>query len=106
MCKFNLAVVCLFSVVSADFSKLKHLFRKHKKLQHDNGTDLLFRDLSTSTSAMGFGQQVNGYGCWCYFGTDVGKGKATPVDALDHLCQKVHHAYLRGFEQLVTSTII
>jgi len=34
-----------------------------------------------------------GYGCWCYFQDDVGKGKSDPVDVLDSICKVLHQGY-------------
>lgn len=34
-----------------------------------------------------------GYGCWCYFEEDHGKGKGEPVDQIDQFCRTLHHGY-------------
>jgi len=36
---------------------------------------------------------VNEYGCWCYFDTVWGRGRSAPVDDLDAMCQVLHHGY-------------
>jgi hypothetical protein len=36
---------------------------------------------------------MNEYGCWCYFGDDHGRGKGTPVDAIDEMCKVLHEGY-------------
>merc|ERR1711885_54604 len=36
---------------------------------------------------------MNEYGCWCYFGDDHGRGKGTPVDAIDEMCKNLHDGY-------------
>merc|ERR1711894_314224 len=33
---------------------------------------------------------MNEYGCWCYFNDDHGRGKGTPVDAIDEMCKTLH----------------
>ena len=37
--------------------------------------------------------RMSGYGCWCYFQEDVGKGKSHPVNAVDALCKILHQGY-------------
>ena len=34
-----------------------------------------------------------GYGCWCYFYDDVGRGKGTPVDEIDSFCKVLNDGY-------------
>jgi len=47
----------------------------------------------------GFGQsqaqidQLNEYGCWCFFDEDHGRGKAQPVDSIDEICKILHDGY-------------
>lgn len=54
-------------------------------------------DNSRSLSSMigdHFFDQMNGYGCWCYFDNDGhGKGKSNPKDDLDTFCKSLHEAY-------------
>jgi len=33
------------------------------------------------------------YGCWCYFNDNVGRGKGTPVDAIDGFCKTLQDGY-------------
>jgi len=33
------------------------------------------------------------YGCWCYFQTDHGRGKGQVQNAVDGICQVLHHGY-------------
>merc|ERR1712117_155672 len=33
------------------------------------------------------------YGCWCYFYDNVGRGKGTPVDEIDGFCKVLHDGY-------------
>jgi len=37
--------------------------------------------------------QVNQYGCWCYFQNDYGAGRGKPVDEIDMLCKRLHDGY-------------
>merc|ERR1712048_1127229 len=36
---------------------------------------------------------LNEYGCWCYFYDDHGRGKAQPIDAVDEMCKILHDGY-------------
>merc|ERR1712178_287398 len=41
---------------------------------------------------------LNKYGCWCYFGVELGQegmgpGRGEPVDPVDTACRALHHAY-------------
>jgi len=38
-------------------------------------------------------ENLNQYGCWCYFNADFGKGKSKPVDDLDVACKALHNGY-------------
>merc|ERR1711988_406407 len=36
---------------------------------------------------------LDGYGCWCYFDQDVGKGQGIPMNEIDSWCRTLHHGY-------------
>ena len=36
---------------------------------------------------------LNGYGCWCYFYDDFVRGSGSPVDFVDELCKTLHDGY-------------
>lgn len=36
---------------------------------------------------------LNEYACWCYFNEDHGRGKGTPIDAIDETCKTLHDGY-------------
>merc|ERR1711907_241798 len=36
---------------------------------------------------------INGYGCWCHFNENHGKGKGAPVDGVDAICKNLQAAY-------------
>ena len=38
-------------------------------------------------------QDLDGYGCWCYFYGNHGKGKSQPVDEPDSYCKILHDGY-------------
>ena len=35
-------------------------------------------------------EELNGFGCWCYFENDHGRGKSQPVSAVDGACKILH----------------
>lgn len=37
--------------------------------------------------------RIDGYGCWCYFEDDHGKGRGHPANEIDQLCQVLHQGY-------------
>lgn len=37
--------------------------------------------------------EIDGYGCWCYFNEDVGKGRSHPIDEVDALCRLLSQGY-------------
>lgn len=39
------------------------------------------------------GENINEYGCWCYFGGDHGRGKSHPVDEMDAFCKVLTEGY-------------
>ena len=55
-----------------------------------NITGLLDRQLQTSGIGPTFGQMQE-YGCWCYLGSEHGKGRGSPQDEFDNNCQSLHH---------------
>jgi len=36
---------------------------------------------------------IDGYGCWCYFQEDHGKGRGTPANEVDTQCKILHDGY-------------
>jgi len=38
-------------------------------------------------------EKINGYGCWCYFQDDHGKGKGTVINKVDQVCKHLHEGY-------------
>ena len=37
--------------------------------------------------------QINDYGCWCYFEDQHGQGKGQPVNDVDEYCKQLHQGY-------------
>merc|ERR1739848_211350 len=38
-------------------------------------------------------ENIDGYGCWCYFNEDHGKGKSQPVNEMDGFCKTLALGY-------------
>jgi len=38
-------------------------------------------------------EQLDEYGCWCYFYDNVGRGKGQPVDEVDGMCKTLNEGY-------------
>lgn len=49
--------------------------------------------IQTKTITQDDMDQINEYGCWCYFQNDHGSGKGKPVDEIDTLCKRLHDGY-------------
>lgn len=60
-----------------------------KALEVTNQTLPKIRGRSTVSMLL---QDLQKYGCWCYFDDLHGQGKGTPVDRFDIECSKYHHA--------------
>ena len=42
-------------------------------------------------------EELNKFGCWCYFENDHGRGKSQPVSAVDGACKILHDVFYRIF---------
>lgn len=47
---------------------------------------------------------INEYGCWCFFQEDHGRGHGKPVDGLDRFCRKMHMGYDCAIMDVLDST--
>jgi len=64
-------------------------------------TDFTFLAKNASNGERGFDapwaagiiSSVDGYGCWCYFQDDHGKGKGAPQNLVDTQCKVLHDGY-------------
>jgi len=108
MVKFNptkLSLVLLATVANADLTYIQEMYKEISNLTGsepaNSGTNDLrpLRSFSPGGGMWGWaGQAVmqmigEGYGCWCYFQENVGKGKSDPVDTLDSICKVLHQGY-------------
>lgn len=65
---------------------------------YDKSLELMNKEIEQNPSArknvvltpMG---KLQDYGCWCLFNAKHGKGKGTPVDAVDAVCKNLHHMH-------------
>jgi len=58
-----------------------------------NGTDNPQGRSFGATWAQQMLAPINGYGCWCYFQDDHGKGKGIPANEMDEVCRVLHEGY-------------
>lgn len=75
----SLAVLQMDSIIDLAEQSLKMLNQTLPKFRGRSSVNVFFEDLQE-------------YGCWCYFDTLHGKGKGTPVDNFDLACLNQHHA--------------
>ena len=99
--KYNLwALITITSQVSASGSAIMKTMDKLRK-SHKNRCSLPeFRDSLqcrgrsfNSAWASEIVQSINGYGCWCYFQEDHGKGRGIPMNEVDAQCKILQDGY-------------
>lgn len=90
--KFLLISSVILKIVSADFAKI---LNQTKVLEEQMVKEAqLTRTVGFNAGLLsGRLEQINGYGCWCYFQGDHGKGKGTPVNEVDTFCRYLHDGY-------------
>lgn len=101
-----LILVVITSILGFTKASLSDISSMYEKLS--NSTDSMLPDIVDSnnlrsfapnggtwswTGAMIMNMIGSGYGCWCYFQNDVGKGKSDPIDELDEICKTLHQGY-------------
>lgn len=99
----KLTIVLLATVANAALTDMHEMYKEISNSTGSTGSatnDLgPLRSFSPGGGMWGWvGQAVmdmigEGYGCWCYFQDDVGKGKSDPVDELDSICKALHQGY-------------
>jgi len=85
------------SLTMANFDRMEDQFQKLLEQSMNNSMPGVsspggFRGIvdgpvSTSLSA------INGYGCWCYFADDHGKGHGPAQNRMDEICKVLHDGY-------------
>lgn len=86
------AFFTIVGLASASFDRMEDRFQK-LLAEATNETDIMgtgFRGIGQVTTSL---SAINGYGCWCYFADEHGKGKGTPVNRMDEICKVLHDGY-------------
>lgn len=88
--------------VNADFAAMEALFNRklesynqeNQNLSRNNHNLTLTRGLIGGNGIISTSlEHISGYGCWCYFGWEHGKGKGEPANGLDQYCKYLHDGY-------------
>lgn len=58
----------------------------------DMDSDANFRGFDSGWAANMIAS-IDGYGCWCYFQNDHGRGRGSAQNEVDELCKTLHHGY-------------
>lgn len=101
--KFNIKlIVLLVTAERTSYAALTDIHKMYKEISNSsdsNNNQAPLRSFAPNGGMWGWvGQAVmqmigEGYGCWCYFQEDVGKGKSDPIDELDSICKVLHQGY-------------
>lgn len=85
----SIIIALIAKMASADVS---NMMNQVDRILNNSSTPRAF----TGAVANALNDLVNnhgGYGCWCYFYDDVGRGKGTPVDEIDSFCKVLNDGY-------------
>ena len=85
----SIIIALIAKLASAD---VNNMMNQVDNLLNNSSTPRAF----TGAIANALNDLVNnhgGYGCWCYFYDDVGRGKGTPVDEIDSFCKVLNEGY-------------
>jgi hypothetical protein len=81
-------VIAFSTITSVAFGGIVQMQDSLTQMANSTGSN---RDL---TAMMGPTlQNINEYGCWCYFEENHGKGKSQPVNEIDAFCKTLHQGY-------------
>lgn len=72
------------------FGDLRRMEQTLKRI-HDTSPNGTLRGLGDWSDS--FFDKIDGYGCWCYFGDDHGKGMGKPLNAVDEMCKILQNGY-------------
>jgi len=81
----NIAVLSIFHAASADLAAISQ-----RLLQMVGDSSMRAFDKSQIADTV---PQLDEFGCWCYFGENVGRGKGQPVDEVDSICKMLADGY-------------
>merc|ERR1711997_109664 len=76
----------IFDGINASFASITKGLTELQKLIGEDDRSIM--DISF--------QNLNNYGCWCYFDDDVGNGKGLPRDEIDEFCRNFRLHSLAG----------
>lgn len=86
-----IATIASLSAVYASFADIKEQVSNNvAKAEADGSADM--RAIVSMIGKDAF-ENIDGYGCWCYFDDMHGKGKSHPVDEVDAFCKALHEGY-------------
>ena len=86
MMKIVLRGILITSPILAKISQMEMMFSELK-----NKTLAGYRGIvGDSVTTL---EPIWNYGCWCYFEENHGEGSGEPQNAVDQLCQTLHHGY-------------
>ena len=77
------------TTVSAQFQMDRIVDLAEQSLKLMNKTLPRYRGRNGVTAVL---EGLQGYGCWCHFDAEHGKGRGTAVDRFDMECMNLHHA--------------
>lgn len=85
---FNTVQLVVSLYTSPVFAGFLQMQRGLEMLSENAGIPRAVTELMGSTL-----DQINNYGCWCYFESKHGHGKSKPVNDVDALCKILHEGY-------------
>lgn len=91
--KFIGATAFLASTVIANLENMQIQLNDIKQLSEEIQDATMIRSLDDKGQFSLWLDDVNEYGCWCYFGEKHGAGKSQPVNDLDAHCKQLHEGY-------------
>merc|ERR1712066_874475 len=82
----SFAYACLAASVQAGFEQIK------ESVKSSPDSKIGLKNVGTILGDESMAA-ISGYGCWCHFDEDHGKGKGAPVDSVDAICKNLQAAY-------------
>ena len=91
--KFIGTTAILASTCFADLKNMQTQLNNLKELAAETQDQTMLRSLDDKGQFSLWLEDVDEYGCWCYFGDKHGRGKSNPVNDLDAHCKQLHEGY-------------
>jgi len=89
--KLVASLIALASVANANISYMRKIFPVYWNETFQQFSQ--FKAFDPSLVNQLNLDQIDGYGCWCYFNEDVGRGRSHPIDEVDALCRLLSQGY-------------